>query len=145
MSPRKMVQQKLTDILSASKKQSEGVRQSKKNLKTAEWDAAKEEVTVDKVDNELRESAVKSNESKELEFTNQLTTLEIEEVPPEELSVEEILQKFDLDYKYGPCIGIRRLDRWERAQRLGLNPPVVIKELLTKHPSLDKNIFHGDA
>lgn len=25
--------------------------------------------------------------------------------------------------KYGPCVGISRLDRWKRAQKLGLEPP----------------------
>lgn len=26
-------------------------------------------------------------------------------------------------YEYGPCVGVSRLDRWERAYALGLNPP----------------------
>lgn len=26
-------------------------------------------------------------------------------------------------YEYGPCIGVTRLERWERAAALGLNPP----------------------
>ena len=30
-------------------------------------------------------------------------------------------------YEFGPCVGIPRLERWERAQALGLNPP---KEVL---------------
>ncbi|KAG7275233.1 hypothetical protein CRUP_034823 [Coryphaenoides rupestris] len=40
------------------------------------------------------------------------------------------LKQFDLDLKYGPCTGISRLQRWERAQLHGLNPPQEIKELL---------------
>ena len=27
-------------------------------------------------------------------------------------------------YEYGPCIGVTRMERWERAAALGLNPPV---------------------
>jgi len=27
------------------------------------------------------------------------------------------------NYDYGPCIGVSRLERWERAHLLGLNPP----------------------
>lgn len=26
-------------------------------------------------------------------------------------------------YEFGPCVGVTRLERWERAQALGLNPP----------------------
>ncbi|KAF7728399.1 hypothetical protein EC973_006207 [Apophysomyces ossiformis] len=36
---------------------------------------------------------------------------------------EKILRSFDLDYKYGPCIGMTRQERWDRALKLGLNPP----------------------
>lgn len=46
-----------------------------------------------------------------------------------------VLKKFDLATKYGPCIGMTRLERWERAKELGLSPPAdvqkVLQELLT--------------
>ena len=29
-------------------------------------------------------------------------------------------------YEYGPCIGVTRLQRWERAEALGLDPPQVV-------------------
>ncbi|KAF8342627.1 DNA polymerase delta, subunit 4-domain-containing protein [Cantharellus anzutake] len=44
--------------------------------------------------------------------------------------VHEILRMFDLSYEYGPCVGVTRLERWERAQSLGLNPPPEVKEIL---------------
>ncbi|XP_029943602.1 DNA polymerase delta subunit 4 [Salarias fasciatus] len=50
-----------------------------------------------------------------------------------ELLPEEQLQKlrqFDLDWRFGPCTGISRLQRWERARLHGLNPPEDIRELL---------------
>lgn len=25
---------------------------------------------------------------------------------------DKLLRAFDLDYKYGPCVGIKRIDRW---------------------------------
>ena len=31
-----------------------------------------------------------------------------------------------------PCIGIARIKRWQRAQRLGLNPPVEVLAVLLK-------------
>ena len=43
---------------------------------------------------------------------------------------EQVLRQFDMNMAYGPCLGITRLARWERAQRLGLNPPTEIENLL---------------
>ncbi|KAK7246194.1 hypothetical protein RIF29_41054 [Crotalaria pallida] len=43
---------------------------------------------------------------------------------------EEILRKFDMDMAYGPCVGVTRLERWERAQKMGLNPPQEIERIL---------------
>lgn len=34
-----------------------------------------------------------------------------------------MLRVFDNTYEFGPCVGMTRLERWERAQALGLNPP----------------------
>ncbi|KAJ8247738.1 hypothetical protein GJAV_G00249720 [Gymnothorax javanicus] len=46
----------------------------------------------------------------------------------------EELKQFDLDWRYGPCAGISRLQRWERAELHGLNPPQTIRDLLLKSP-----------
>ncbi|KAL0794642.1 hypothetical protein Bca101_066019 [Brassica carinata] len=43
---------------------------------------------------------------------------------------EEMLRQFDMNMAYGPCVGMTRLDRWERALRLGMNPPSEIARLL---------------
>lgn len=45
----------------------------------------------------------------------------------------QILKNFDLTLEYGPCTGITRLERWERAQKHGLNPPDEVKDILLKH------------
>ncbi|ORX56880.1 hypothetical protein DM01DRAFT_1334440 [Hesseltinella vesiculosa] len=45
--------------------------------------------------------------------------------------VDKKLRAFDLNYSYGPCVGLTRLERWERAATLGLDPPQEIKALLT--------------
>uniref|UniRef100_A0A8C4V7L1 DPOD4 polymerase n=1 Tax=Falco tinnunculus TaxID=100819 RepID=A0A8C4V7L1_FALTI len=42
--------------------------------------------------------------------------------PPDQ-ALLEMLRRFDLAWEYGPCTGITRLQRWERAQALGLSPP----------------------
>ncbi|KAH7511473.1 hypothetical protein ACOSP7_014198 [Xanthoceras sorbifolium] len=43
---------------------------------------------------------------------------------------ESVLRQFDMNMAYGPCLGMSRLARWERATRLGLNPPEEIEGLL---------------
>ncbi|XP_032074423.1 DNA polymerase delta subunit 4 [Thamnophis elegans] len=45
----------------------------------------------------------------------------------------EILKQFDLSRQYGPCTGITRMQRWERAKFLGLNPPTTVQDLLLKY------------
>jgi hypothetical protein len=46
-------------------------------------------------------------------------------------SLIAMLRSFDLDIKFGPCIGLTRLERWKRAQTLQLNPPKLIHDLLS--------------
>mmetsp|Transcript_10668 Transcript_10668/g.44465 ORF Transcript_10668/g.44465 Transcript_10668/m.44465 type:complete len:104 (-) Transcript_10668:628-939(-) len=43
---------------------------------------------------------------------------------------EHKLRMFDLDPRYGPFIGVGRMERWERAQSYGLEPPNYVRELL---------------
>lgn len=52
--------------------------------------------------------------------------------PTPELSQhdEQALRKFDLSLRFGPCIGPSRMQRWLRAERLGLEPPPWVAELL---------------
>jgi len=45
----------------------------------------------------------------------------------------QLLREFDLDWKFGPCSGITRLERWERAANFGLNPPLDIQNLITSN------------
>ncbi|KAF2645379.1 hypothetical protein P280DRAFT_417041 [Massarina eburnea CBS 473.64] len=57
-----------------------------------------------------------------------------------DLSLEQkILRKFDTSGHYGPCVGIARLKRWQRAHRLGLEPPMeVLAVLLNEQEEKDK-------
>ncbi|KXJ96427.1 DNA polymerase delta, subunit 4-domain-containing protein [Microdochium bolleyi] len=45
---------------------------------------------------------------------------------------EKVLRYFDVSSQYGPCIGITRLKRWQRADRLGLNPPIEVLSVLLR-------------
>ncbi|KAK6289260.1 hypothetical protein POUND7_000801 [Theobroma cacao] len=50
---------------------------------------------------------------------------------------------FDMNMAYGPCLGITRMARWERAQRLGLNPPKEIENLLKGGKVKLESLFGG--
>ncbi|XP_049636478.1 DNA polymerase delta subunit 4 [Suncus etruscus] len=60
------------------------------------------------------------------------------EPEPLPLSVDdaelELLRQFDLAWQYGPCTGITRLQRWLRAEQMGLEPPREVCQLLQTHP-----------
>ncbi|KIM44404.1 hypothetical protein M413DRAFT_442388 [Hebeloma cylindrosporum] len=64
--------------------------------------------------------------------------------------IHEILRVFDNSYEYGPCVGVSRRDRWDRAQALGLNPPKEVDDILnTKQglsmPEYSQSVFHGEV
>ncbi|OMO88809.1 DNA polymerase delta, subunit 4 [Corchorus capsularis] len=56
---------------------------------------------------------------------------------------EQVLRQFDMSMEYGPCLGMTRMARWERAQRLGLNPPKQIEHLLKGGKVKLDSLFDG--
>ncbi|KAF9388759.1 hypothetical protein CPB97_000447 [Podila verticillata] len=56
---------------------------------------------------------------------------------------EKLLRQFDLASKYGPCTDMTRMERWERAFILGLNPPQDIKDTLSEYSTLNTPLFEG--
>ncbi|SNX81860.1 related to DNA polymerase delta subunit 4 [Melanopsichium pennsylvanicum] len=62
--------------------------------------------------------------------------------------IQQILRVFDLDPNYGPCMGMSRLERWQRAKDLDLDPPQEIHDILTTKQGVSEhkeNVFaaHG--
>jgi len=55
-------------------------------------------------------------------------------------NAEKILRKWDLEVAYGPASGESRRKRWERAAKLGKNPPYYVIELLEEGES-DKPLW----
>ncbi|KAI8814862.1 DNA polymerase delta, subunit 4-domain-containing protein [Cladochytrium replicatum] len=45
-------------------------------------------------------------------------------------AILEKLRAFDLNGKYGPCDGLTRLRRWQRAEKFGLEPPAELLPIL---------------
>mmetsp|Transcript_512 Transcript_512/g.860 ORF Transcript_512/g.860 Transcript_512/m.860 type:complete len:117 (+) Transcript_512:206-556(+) len=75
----------------------------------------------------------KKNE-KDVKQQSKTIVLEAEE------DYELALRKFDLDMKYGPCAGISRTQRYNRAVELGMAPPEWIPEYIEKS-GREKSIF----
>ena len=48
-------------------------------------------------------------------------------------TIHHMLRVFDNTYEYGPCVGMTRMERWERAAAMGLNPPVEVCKCLLGH------------
>lgn len=47
--------------------------------------------------------------------------------------------------KYGPSVGISRLQRWERAKKWGLNPPEQIRDILTTQQGEDDPAYRENV
>ncbi|KAI1471091.1 DNA polymerase delta, subunit 4-domain-containing protein [Daldinia caldariorum] len=45
---------------------------------------------------------------------------------------EKVLRYWDVSSQYGPYVGITRVKRWKRADKLGLNPPLEVLAVLQK-------------
>lgn len=55
--------------------------------------------------------------------------------------IHQILRVFDMSYEYGPCVGMSRLERWERAASFGLNPPDEVRHILLTREGVDKDEY----
>ncbi|XP_010941060.1 uncharacterized protein [Elaeis guineensis] len=60
------------------------------------------------------------------------STLRSSDVQEQEKEAEERLRQFDMDMRYGPCLGLTRMERWDRAAAMGLNPPPEVEAILLK-------------
>ncbi|KAG1774158.1 DNA polymerase delta, subunit 4-domain-containing protein [Suillus placidus] len=55
--------------------------------------------------------------------------------------IHQILRVFDMSYEYGPCVGMSRLERWERAASFGLNPPDEVRQILSTREGVEKDEY----
>jgi DNA polymerase delta subunit 4 len=51
-------------------------------------------------------------------------------------TIHTIMRNFDLTPKFGPCVGISRLDRYRRAEKMGMKPPVEVLRVLETEEGL---------
>ena len=45
-------------------------------------------------------------------------------------TIHTILRNFDLSPRYGPCVGMTRMERYRRAEKMGLKPPIEVLQIL---------------
>ncbi|KAG0038767.1 hypothetical protein BGZ82_010923 [Podila clonocystis] len=92
----------------------------------------------------LKVPSAASRKRSNSEMNTRSVSAVLESIHQEDLAeTEKFLRQFDLTSKYGPCIDITRLERWERASRLGLKPPQEIKDTLLKNSAWNTNLFAG--
>lgn len=60
-------------------------------------------------------------------------------------TIETILRDFDMTGKYGPCVGITRLQRFNRAKKLKMSPPELIGQILESQQAHEKNEYKHEV
>jgi DNA polymerase delta subunit 4 len=73
---------------------------------------------------------------------------EIREIEPGiRISWEEAdrrLREWDMNSRFGPCMSMTRLERWQRAEKLEMDPPASIYNVLKTFPELqDESLWHN--
>ncbi|KAF9177244.1 hypothetical protein BGZ51_007512, partial [Haplosporangium sp. Z 767] len=124
-----------------------GKSTSKDNQDYLENNHEREEDSWGEIDRALLEN-IFANDSNDQDVTDTTTTIKEKHPSPsanptDPAEIEEILCQFDLLAKYGPCLDMTRLERWERASKLGLDPPIAIKEILLANQALNNSLFTG--
>ncbi|KAL7624182.1 hypothetical protein AAE478_005739 [Parahypoxylon ruwenzoriense] len=97
-----------------------------------EQEEEKPAVVADKSEAELR--AEKISDRQISRYWDKLERERVtKRVHQEDLSLaEKVLRYWDVSSQYGPCVGITRMKRWKRADRLGLHPPLEVLAVLIK-------------
>ncbi|EQB44628.1 hypothetical protein GCG54_00002913 [Colletotrichum gloeosporioides] len=98
---------------------------------TKEEEEVKEEVP------EKSEAVLRAEKISDAQINKYWKSIEAERIAPrvhqkDVTLAEKVLRYFDVSSQYGPCIGLQRMKRWERADRLGLNPPIEVLAVLLK-------------
>jgi DNA polymerase delta subunit 4 len=80
--------------------------------------------------------------SQESPTARRIANVKASAVVPLRQDVKYMLKQFDLDSRFGPCIGLSRIERWNRAEKLGLNPDLQIKEMAEMSGNKEA-LWHG--
>ncbi|KAI9017387.1 DNA polymerase delta, subunit 4-domain-containing protein [Gaertneriomyces semiglobifer] len=145
-------QRKLTDFKSTKKK---GPVRKDGKKKIPQEVVTPDEAPVDIAEvNPSLEDTQKSNAEKVKLKTSNLAapvvSQAIKDLLSDRPSLLKLLRDFDLNYGYGPCVGLSRLERWKRAKKLDLNPPENVGAVLTmpeiqRDDELREPLWHKEA
>jgi hypothetical protein len=50
----------------------------------------------------------------------------------DEGDIDQLLAQFDGAREFGPCLDITRMERWDRADKYGCNPPLRVRDILVR-------------
>ncbi|TFL02289.1 DNA polymerase delta, subunit 4-domain-containing protein [Pterulicium gracile] len=101
-------------------------------------------VIVDEAKLELEDYPLKDNDKrwrKAVKQSQKVSETEVQVHKGEETDLHQMLRVFDMTYEYGPSIGLTRLERWERANTLGLKPPSEVREILLTKDGNGRNEY----
>eukprot|EP00290_Baffinella_frigidus_P005820 CAMPEP_0180135612 /NCGR_PEP_ID=MMETSP0986-20121125/10948_1 /TAXON_ID=697907 /ORGANISM="non described non described, Strain CCMP2293" /LENGTH=145 /DNA_ID=CAMNT_0022076371 /DNA_START=25 /DNA_END=462 /DNA_ORIENTATION=- len=57
---------------------------------------------------------------------------------------EAELRTFDMQTLYGPCMSLTRVERFERASKLNLQPPQRVRQILDAFPEMrERSVWHA--
>lgn len=87
-----------------------------------------------------KSSALESNKSipRGLKGDDQVSLDNVEDAE------QRLRRLFDMDTKYGPCSGLTRLERFHRAEKLGLEPPSWVERVIKEYgidSDLNQHVF----
>jgi hypothetical protein len=85
-------------------------------------------------------NATEKKASEKQAAENNASKKQAAEKNPTSNEIHNELFQFDLLSKYGPCIGLTRLERFNRAKKLGLEPPEWMLEYITQE-EFKNNLF----
>ncbi|KAK1672025.1 DNA polymerase delta [Colletotrichum godetiae] len=96
-----------------------------------------EEVEVKEEVPQKSEAEVRAEKISDAQINKYWKSIEAQRIAPRvhqgDVSLaERVLRYFDVSSQYGPCIGLQRMKRWQRAEKLGLNPPIEVLAVLLK-------------
>lgn len=125
--------------------------QSEVEAEEEEEEEEEEEPEVEAVP-ERPEAEIKAEKITEAQIKKYWKAIEQQRIAPrvhqQDLGLnEKVLRYFDVSSQYGPCIGVTRKKRWQRAERLGLSPPIEVLAVLLmeeEKDSTDKETAHID-
>ena len=129
-------QSKISDSFRASAKATKPLKQTKPAVKPltkvpAESDKSEDSAHLNPKDPKLVSAARAIEKDRQAPFGTTPKKAELTIVHPEgQNTIHTVLRNFDLTPKYGPCVGITRLDRYRRAEKMGLKPPVEVLQIL---------------